>query len=78
MVLSEVFWISFVATTSGFLLKCASLAYKSKCKQCSFCGIRIIRDTVVELEIDEMLINRQPIIKPSSPINRGDGENNML
>tara|TARA_B110000285_G_C15000643_1_gene551243 strand:+ start:130 stop:372 length:243 start_codon:yes stop_codon:yes gene_type:complete len=80
MVLSEVFWISFVATASGFLLKCASLAYKSKCKECSFCGIRIIRDTEAETEVDELIINRQPIIQQqSSPtINRDGSVNNML
>ena len=40
MALSEVFWIAFVGTASGFLLKLASLAYKSKCKECSACGGR--------------------------------------
>ena len=79
MALSEVFWISFVATASGFLLKLASLAYKSKCKECSFCGIRVIRDTDAEAEVDEMIIQRQPVIQPSTPVmNRGDSVNNML
>ena len=53
MALSEVFWIAFVGTASGFLLKCASLAYKSKCKECSFCGITIKRDVHIEMEMDE-------------------------
>jgi hypothetical protein len=80
MALSEVFWISFVATASGFLLKLASLAYKSKCKECSFCGIRVIRDTDAEAEVDEMIIQRQPVIQqPQSPtMNRDESVNNML
>ena len=53
MALSEVFWIAFVGTASGFLLKLASLAYKSKCSECSFCGITIKRDTRLEVEMDE-------------------------
>ncbi len=81
MALSEVFWISFVATASGFLLKLASLAYKSKCKECSFCGIRVIRDTEAETDVDEMIIQRQPVIQqqPQSPtMNRDESVNNML
>tara|TARA_R110000751_G_scaffold7685_1_gene31093 strand:- start:712 stop:927 length:216 start_codon:yes stop_codon:yes gene_type:complete len=53
MALSEVFWIAFVGTASGFLLKLASLAYKSKCTECSFCGITIKRDVHIEMEMDE-------------------------
>ena len=80
MALSEVFWISFVATASGFLLKLASLAYKSKCKECSFCGIRVIRDTEAETDVDEMIIQRQPVIQqPQTPtMNRDESVNNML
>ena len=46
--LSEVFWVAFITTTSGMIIKLASMAYKSKCKECSICCIKIIRD--VELE----------------------------
>jgi|TARA_R110000824_G_scaffold10747_2_gene47021 hypothetical protein len=53
MALSEVFWIAFVGTASGFLLKLASLAYKSKCKECSACGVWIRRDVDAEVEMDE-------------------------
>ena len=49
--LSEVFWVAFVTTISGMVIKLASMAYKSKCKECSFFGLRIIRD--VELEEKE-------------------------
>ena len=46
--LSEVFYVCLVTTVSGMIIKLASMAYKSKCKECSFCGISIKRD--VELE----------------------------
>jgi hypothetical protein len=46
--LSEVFWTFFITSLAGFLLKCASMAYKSKCKEVDICCIKIIRD--VELE----------------------------
>jgi hypothetical protein len=46
--LSETFWIAFLTVASGFLLKLFSMLYKSKCKECYFCGISIKRD--VELE----------------------------
>jgi hypothetical protein len=46
--LSEVFWIAFVSTASGMVIKLASMAYKTKCKECSMCCFKIIRD--VELE----------------------------
>lgn len=49
--LSEVFWVAFITTLSGMILKLASVAYKSKCKECSFCCIKVIRD--VELENKE-------------------------
>ena len=46
--LSEVFWIAFVSTASGMIIKLASMAYKTKCKECSMCCLKITRD--VELE----------------------------
>lgn len=46
--LSEVFYVCLVTTLSGMIIKLASMAYKSKCKECYFCGISIKRD--VELE----------------------------
>lgn len=49
--LSEVFWVAFITTVSGVVIKLASMAYKSKCKECSFCCISVKRD--VELEEKE-------------------------
>jgi len=50
--LSEVFWVAFVTTACGMIIKLASMAYKSKCSECSFCCIRIIRN--VDLEEKEL------------------------
>ena len=49
--LSEVFWVAFITTVSGVVIKLASMAYKSKCKECNICCISIKRD--VELEEKE-------------------------
>jgi hypothetical protein len=45
--------VAFVTTISGMLIKLASMAYKSKCKECSFCCIKVIRD--IESEVKEDL-----------------------
>lgn len=54
--MSEVFWVAFVSTTSGFLLKLVSMIYKSKCTKCSICCITCKRN--VELEEKEFEFNR--------------------
>ena len=46
--LSEVFWVAFISTASALIIKVASLAYKSKCKECKICCIKVIRDTNLE------------------------------
>jgi len=51
--LSEVFWVAFITAISGMILKLASLAYKSKCKECSVCCIKVVRD--IENEVKEDL-----------------------
>ena len=50
--LSEVFWVACITTISGMILKLASLAYKSKCKEVDICCLKIKRD--VEMEEKEM------------------------
>jgi thiamine pyrophosphokinase len=72
--LSETFWIAFVATASGFLLKLASMAYKSKCKECYFCGISIKRDVQLELEEHEYDVSNQ-LNKVKSSTNLDSNEN---
>lgn len=53
--LTETFWVAFVATTSAMVIKLASLCFKSKCKECVICGgrIRIIRDVDAETKENE-------------------------
>jgi hypothetical protein len=59
--LSEVFWVAFVTTISGMVIKLASMAYKSKCKECSFFGLKVIRDTEAEeRETEFRIIHKQP------------------
>jgi len=48
MVFSEIFWGSFIVTISGLLLKVISMSFKSKCSECSFCGIYIKRNVEIE------------------------------
>jgi hypothetical protein len=43
-----VFWTFFITAVIGFILKCSSMAYKSKCNQVEVCCIKIIRDTKLE------------------------------
>lgn len=60
--LSEVFWVSFVATTSAMVIKLASLCYKSKCKECVICGgrIRVLRDIDAEVKEDAIELTHPP------------------
>jgi hypothetical protein len=67
-ILSETFWIAFVATASGFLLKLASMAYKSKCKECYFCGISIKRDVELEERQTEFELTHQMQKVKSEPV----------
>jgi aldehyde:ferredoxin oxidoreductase len=53
--LSEVFWVAFITTISGMIIKLASIAYKSKCKECSICCIKVVRDIENEVKENELL-----------------------
>ena len=59
--LTETFWVAFVATTSAMVIKLASLCFKSKCKECSVCGgrIKIIRDVDAEIKENEFELTHQ-------------------
>ena len=66
--LSEVFYICLLTTVSGLLIKLASMIFKSKCSECSFCGINIKRDVVLEERENEFeILNKQ---KSSQVIDR--------
>jgi len=57
--LSEVFWVAFIGTVSGMIIKIGSMLYKSKCKECYFCGISIKRDVELEeKEAEFMALNK--------------------
>ena len=71
--LTEVFWVTFLTIVSGMVIKIASMCYKSKCKEVSFCCIKIVRDTEGEMEEEENRISHQMVPQnnsspsPSSP-----------
>lgn len=56
--LTEVFWVTFITTVTGMVLKLASMCYKSKCKEVSVCCIKITRDTVAEEKEEENRVQR--------------------
>jgi hypothetical protein len=58
--LTETFYVCLITTLAGLVLKLASLAYKSKCKQCSCLGISIIRDVITENDYDEQELQKRP------------------
>ena len=69
IMLSEVFWIAFLSTACGLIIKLASMAFKSKCSDCSFCGITVHRDVVLEEKETEFLtLNKTKSLRePPSP-----------
>ena len=64
--LSEVFWIAFLATASGMVIKLASMCHRSKCKEIKLCGGRMtcVRDTEAEEKFDELELQQKT---PESP-----------
>lgn len=54
--LTEMFFVLLVTAVSGMLIKLASMAYKSKCKECSVCCIKVIRDVALEEKETEFRI----------------------
>ena len=62
--MSEVFYTGLYSSLIGCLLAMASQCYKSKCKEVSFCCIKIIRDVEGEEQLDSA--NRQNPITTQS------------
>jgi hypothetical protein len=56
--LSEVFWIAFVSSTTALVLGIARMAYKSKCTTVDCCCIKIVRDVQTEEKEFEILRNK--------------------
>jgi hypothetical protein len=57
--LSEVFWVAFITTISGVVIKLASMAYKSKCKEFSLCCCSVKRDVDLEERENEFEITHR-------------------
>jgi hypothetical protein len=64
--LTETFYVCLITTLAGLILKLASLAYKSKCKQCSCFGISVLRDVVIEEQLDEQELKNKELNKTNS------------
>ncbi len=49
---TETFFVGLYSALMGFVLAISAQCYRSKCKEVSFCCIKIIRDTTAEEELD--------------------------
>ncbi len=49
---TETFFVGLYSALMGFVLAITAQCYRSKCKEVSFCCIKIIRDTTAEEELD--------------------------
>jgi hypothetical protein len=65
-VLTEVFWVTFITTVTGMVIKLASMCYKSKCIQVDVCCIKIVRDTAAEEKEEEHRIDNRATASPST------------
>lgn len=57
--LSEVFWVAFVTTISGMIIKLVSMAYKSKCREFEICCLKVKRDVDLEEKENEFEITHR-------------------
>ena len=65
---SEVFFTGLYSSLIGFLLAMGAQCYKSKCKEVSFCCVKIVRDVEGEEQID--IASRQNPLSPSQSLDR--------
>lgn len=67
--LTEVFWVTFITVLSGMIIKLASMCYKSKCKEVTFCCLKIVRDVDSEEKEEEFRITnaQSQDLSPTSP-----------
>lgn len=63
--LSEVFWVAFITTITGMIIKLSSMCYKSKCSKVTCCGVTIERDIAAEEKEEEFRLSHER--KDSSP-----------
>jgi len=76
MMLDEIFWMAFVTTSSGMIIKLCSMAYKSKCKEVQCCCLKVVRDTNMEEKEEEFRLTHPPV--PTSPTNSGSTKNPLM
>ena len=62
---TETFFVGLYSALMGFVLAISAQCYRSKCKEVSFCCIKIIRDTTAEEELD---IQQQQQQRSRNPI----------
>lgn len=66
--LSEVFWSFFITSSIGCILAITAILYKSKCREITCCGCKVIRDTEGEEKLDQLNIERHAEIKNNDNI----------
>jgi len=52
MAMTEAFWSFVIVSGSAFILGVLKMMYNSKCKEVSFCCLKVIRDVEVEAKED--------------------------
>jgi hypothetical protein len=62
-IFDAVFWSFFITSVIGFILKCGSMAYKSKCKEVSVCCLKIVRDVEAEGKLDEIEEENRMVVR---------------
>ena len=62
---SEVFFTGLYSSLIGFLLAMGAQCYKSKCREVSFCCIKIIRDVEGEEQLDNAIPRQNPLSSQS-------------
>ena len=73
--LSEIFYLTLVATGSGLILKIAHMIFKSKCKEASCCCFKVVRDVEAEEKETEFRILHPP---PPSPLSNIESKDNII
>jgi hypothetical protein len=62
MPLTEIFLTFCVSSFIGCVLGIVTFCYRSKCRECSFLGIKIVRDVEIEEKFDlEMIKNKNNV-----------------
>jgi hypothetical protein len=68
-IFNAVFFSFLITSGIGFLLKCGSMIYKSKCKEFSCCCLKIVRDVEGEEKLDEIEEENRMIVRTETKDN---------